>query len=280
MQRLMGQKTAACFQRCVGMDAINAVDSVTFEMDRKLGTEYHKRFRNFMLKMQEEDWTVDGAMTDVKGDRGLNPGKQADADLFCRVVERRKDGIVVRGCKAHQTGAVNSHWILVMPTLTMTKEDADFALSFVAPADAEGIFYIYGRQSCDTRKLEGGQFDMGNKEFGGHEAMLIRRPLRSLGEVFSARVQFTARWSSVSRDSPQLRRLQGGRGRRADRRGGPGGRLQRRQQGLAREGQAHRDDTPQRDALLLRHRLLGRGPQDGLGQLPHRPAAGQRLQAT
>ncbi|HSD93796.1 MAG TPA: 4-hydroxyphenylacetate 3-hydroxylase N-terminal domain-containing protein, partial [Syntrophales bacterium] len=173
MQRLMGQKTAACFQRCVGMDAINAVDSTTFEMDKKLGTEYHKRFRNFLLKMQEEDWTVDGAMTDVKGDRGLNPGKQADPDLFCRIVEKRKDGIVVRGCKAHQTGAVNSHWILVMPTLTMSKEDADFALSFVAPADAKGIFYIYGRQSCDTRKLEGGQFDMGNKEFGGHEAMMI-----------------------------------------------------------------------------------------------------------
>ena len=82
MQRLMGQKTAACYQRCVGMDAINAVDSVTFEMDQKLGTEYHKRFRKFLLRMQEEDWTVDGAMTDVKGDRNLNPGKQADPDLF------------------------------------------------------------------------------------------------------------------------------------------------------------------------------------------------------
>ncbi len=173
MQRLMGQRTAACFQRCVGMDAVNAVDSVTFEMDAKLGTDYHRRFRNFMLRMQEEDWTVDGAMTDVKGDRGLGPSKQADPDLFCRVVERRKEGIVVRGCKAHQTGALNSHWILVMPTLTMTREDADFALSFAAPADAEGIVYIYGRQSCDTRKLEGGRFDMGNREFGGHEAMMI-----------------------------------------------------------------------------------------------------------
>jgi 4-hydroxybutyryl-CoA dehydratase/vinylacetyl-CoA-Delta-isomerase len=173
MQRLMGQKTAACFQRCVGMDAINAVDSVTFEMDKKLGTEYHKRFTNFLLKMQEEDWTVDGAMTDVKGDRGLSPSKQPDPDMFCRIVEKRKDGIVVRGCKAHQTGAINSHWILVMPTSTMTKDDADYALSFVAPADAEGIIYIYGRQSCDTRKLEGGQFDMGNKNFGGHEAMMI-----------------------------------------------------------------------------------------------------------
>jgi 4-hydroxybutyryl-CoA dehydratase/vinylacetyl-CoA-Delta-isomerase len=173
MQRLMGQKTGACFQRCVGMDAINAVDSVTFEMDQKLGTQYHERFNKFLLRMQEKDWTVDGAMTDPKGDRSLSPGRQADPDLYTRVVERRKDGIVVRGAKAHQTGAVNSHWILVMPTMTMTKEDSDYALSFAAPADAEGIFYIYGRQSCDTRKLEGGQIDVGNREFGGHEALMI-----------------------------------------------------------------------------------------------------------
>ena len=173
MQRLLGQKTGACFQRCVGMDAINAVDSVTFEMDQKLGTHYHERFNKFLLMMQEKDLTVDGAMTDPKGDRYLSPAKQADPDLYTRVVEKKKDGIVVRGAKAHQTGAVNSHWILVMPTITMTKEDSDYALCFAAPADAEGVFYIYGRQSCDTRKLEGGEIDVGNREFGGHEALMI-----------------------------------------------------------------------------------------------------------
>ena len=173
MQRLLGQKTSACFQRCVGMDAINAVDSVTFEMDKKLGTTYHSRFEKFLLMMQEEDMTVDGAMTDPKGDRGLSPSQQADPDLFVHVVEKREDGIVVSGAKAHQTGAINSHWILVMPTIAMGKEDADYAVSFVAPADAEGIFYIYGRQSCDTRKLEGGSIDVGNKKFGGHEALMV-----------------------------------------------------------------------------------------------------------
>lgn len=173
MQRLLGQKTASCFQRCVGMDAINAADSVTFEMDQKLGTNYHERFINFLKRMQEEDWTVDGAMTDPKGDRGLPPHKQADPDLYVHVTEKRADGIVVRGAKAHQTGAINSHWILVMPTIAMGKEDADYALSFVAPADAEGIFYIYGRQSCDTRKLENGDIDVGNKQFGGHEALMV-----------------------------------------------------------------------------------------------------------
>ena len=173
MQRLMGQKTAACFQRCVGMDAINAVDSVAFEMDRKLGTQYHERFLRFLKRMQEEDWTVDGAMTDPKGDRNLPPGKQADPDLYTRVVKKTREGIVVRGAKAHQTGAVNSHWILVMPTITMAKEDSDYALSFVAPADEKGILYIYGRQSCDTRKLEGGEIDVGNRQFGGHEALMV-----------------------------------------------------------------------------------------------------------
>ncbi|MDF2501818.1 MAG: abfD [Anaerosporomusa subterranea] len=173
MQRLLGQKTAACFQRCVGMDAINAVDSVTFEMDAKLGTNYHERFTNFLLQMQEEDWTVDGAMTDPKGNRGLAPSKQADPDLYVRVVEKRADGIVVSGAKAHQTGALNSHWILVMPTIALDKADAAYAVSFVLPADAEGILYIYGRQSCDTRKLEGGDIDVGNRNFGGHEALMV-----------------------------------------------------------------------------------------------------------
>ncbi|MDF2571457.1 MAG: abfD [Sporomusa sp.] len=173
MQRLLGQKTAACFQRCVGMDAINAVDSVTFEMDKKLGTDYHKRFTEFLLQMQAEDWTVDGAMTDPKGDRSLSPSKQVDPDLFVHIVEKREDGIVVCGAKAHQTGAINSHMILVMPTIAMVKEDADYAVSFAAPADAEGVFYIYGRQSCDTRKLEGGDIDVGNKQFGGHEALMV-----------------------------------------------------------------------------------------------------------
>jgi len=173
MQRLMGQKTASCFQRCVGMDAMNAVDSVTFEMDQRLGTEYHKRFLKFLQMVQDEDLTVDGAMTDVKGDRSLAPHQQADLDLYVHVVEKNEKGVIVRGAKAHQTGAVNSHWILVMPTIAMGKEDADYAISFVAPADAEGIYYIYGRQSCDTRKMEGGTIDVGNANYGGHEAMMV-----------------------------------------------------------------------------------------------------------
>ena len=173
MQRLLGQKTASCFQRCVGMDAFNAVFSTSYEVDRKYGTHYHENFKKFMIHCQDNDLTVDGAMTDPKGDRSKAPHAQADPDLFLRVVERREDGIVVCGAKAHQTGMVNSHEVIVMPTQSMGPEDKDYAVSFAVPTDAKGIFMIVGRQSCDTRKLEGSELDVGNSEFGGMEALVV-----------------------------------------------------------------------------------------------------------
>ncbi len=174
MQRLLGQKTGSCFQRCVGMDAFNAIFSTTFEIDQKYGTTYHKRFVDYLKYVQENDLTVDGAMTDPKGDRSLAPSKQADPDMYLHIVGENKDGIIVRGAKAHQTGAVNSHEHLIMPTIAMREEDKDYAVSFAVPSDAEGVFMVYGRQSCDTRKMEeGADIDVGNSEFGGHEALVI-----------------------------------------------------------------------------------------------------------
>lgn len=174
MQRLMGQKTASCFQRCVGLDAFNAIYSTTFEIDAVHGTDYHKRFIEYMKYVQENDLTVDGAMTDPKGDRSLSPSQQEDKDLYLRVVEVRPDGIVVRGAKAHQTGAVNSHEHLIMPTIALKEQDREYAVSFAVPGDAEGVIMVYGRQSCDTRKMEeGADIDVGNTQFGGHEALVI-----------------------------------------------------------------------------------------------------------
>ncbi|MBQ9644074.1 MAG: 4-hydroxyphenylacetate 3-hydroxylase family protein [Lachnospiraceae bacterium] len=174
MQRLLGQKTGVCFQRCVGMDAINAVYSTTYEVDQKYKTEYHARFLEFLKYVQENDLTVDGAMTDPKGDRGLPPSRQADPDLFLHIVEKNEKGIIVNGAKAHQTGSVNSHEHLIMPTQAMKEEDKAYAVSFAVPADAEGIVMIYGRQSCDTRKLEGNNcMDCGNCRFGGQEALFV-----------------------------------------------------------------------------------------------------------
>jgi 4-hydroxybutyryl-CoA dehydratase/vinylacetyl-CoA-Delta-isomerase len=173
MLRLLGQKTGVCFQRCVGMDALIALSSVTYELDQKLGTQYYARFNDFLKYVQRDDLVCNGAMTDVKGDRSLRPSQQKDPDLYMRVVEKRKDGIIVRGAKAHQTGAVNSHEIIAMPTLAMGEEDRDYAVSFSTPSDAKGVSHIIGRQPSDTRRLEGNEIDLGNVRYAGHEALVV-----------------------------------------------------------------------------------------------------------
>ena len=173
MQRKLGQLTGTCFQRCVGMDAFNALHSVTFEIDEKHNTEYHKNFINFLTEMHKYNLVIGGAMTDVKGDRSKLPHEQEDEDVYLRIVKRTQDGVYVKGAKAHQTGCINSHWMVVMPTLRLSDKDKDYAIVGAIPVDAEGITYIYGRQSCDTRSMEPGEYDVGNKYFAGQEAMVI-----------------------------------------------------------------------------------------------------------
>nr|MBV6629979.1 hypothetical protein [Oceanococcus sp. HetDA_MAG_MS8] len=173
MQRRLGQLTGTCFQRCVGMDAFNALYSVTYEMDEAHGTDYHTRLKAFLTRMHAGNFVVGGAMTDVKGDRGLAPHQQADPDLFLRIVRRDEQGVYVSGAKAHQTGCLNSHYMVVMPTMRLTEADTDYAVVGAVPVDAPGITYIYGRQSCDTRSMEEGDIDVGNAQYGGQEAMVI-----------------------------------------------------------------------------------------------------------
>jgi len=172
MQRRLGQLTGTCFQRCVGMDALNALHSVTFEIDAAHGTGYHRRFLEFLREVQRRGLVIGGAMTDVKGDRSKPPHQQADPDLYLHVTRRTEDGVYVSGAKAHQTGCINSHWLIVMPTIRLGEQDRDYAVVGAVPVDADGITYIYGRQSCDTRAMDG-ELDAGNAGYAGQEAMVI-----------------------------------------------------------------------------------------------------------
>ena len=77
-------------------------------------------------------------MTDVKGDRSKSPSQQADPDLFVRVTRRTPQGVYISGAKAHQTGCVNSHWLIVMPTMRLEAADKDYAIVGAVPVDASG----------------------------------------------------------------------------------------------------------------------------------------------
>jgi 4-hydroxybutyryl-CoA dehydratase/vinylacetyl-CoA-Delta-isomerase len=173
MQRELGRRTGTCFQRCVGLDAIGACHSVTFDIDAEKGTDYHRRFLAFLKRAQTANVVIGGAMTDPKGDRSRPPHLQDDPDLFLRIVKRDADGITISGAKMHQTGAVNSHWLIVMPTMRMTEADKDWAFVGALRVDAPGLTYVVGRQTNDTRIVDGGALDAGNAQFAGQESMIV-----------------------------------------------------------------------------------------------------------
>ena len=173
MLREMGRKTACCFQRCAGLDCMNTLYAITYDIDQASGTRYHPRFVDFLKYIQDNDLVTAACMTDSKGDRSLSPSKQEDRDQYMHVVEEKKEGIVVRGAKLHITGGVNSHELLVVPTRALGEEDRDFAVAFAVPADTEGVTFIYGRQPSDRRRLEEIPLDTGNLYYGGCEAMVV-----------------------------------------------------------------------------------------------------------
>ena len=173
MQRELGRRTGTCFQRCVGLDALSACHSVTFDIDAKHGTAYHQRFLTFLKRAQSANVVIGGAMTDPKGDRSKPPHQQSDLDLFLRVARRDERGLYVSGAKMHQTGAVNSHWLIFMPTMRMTEHDRDWAVVGAVRVDAPGLTYVVGRQTNDTRVVDGGDLDAGNARFAGQEALIV-----------------------------------------------------------------------------------------------------------
>ena len=139
MVRTNCRLAGGCMQRCMGMDALNAISVATWEMDQALGTEYYPVYLEYMKKYQENQWIGNCAQTDIKGDRKARPHEQKDPDVYLHVVERRKDGIVVRGCKTHIGIAPVAEELIIVPTRALTKEEDDWAVAFAIPADTKGV---------------------------------------------------------------------------------------------------------------------------------------------
>jgi aromatic ring hydroxylase len=119
MTRMLCQKVAGCIQRCMGIDAVNAIYNVSYEADKvnKGATQYHENFKKWLIRFQTEDLVGCCAQTDVKGDRMRRPADQQDPDAYVRIKERRSDGIVVSGCKLHISEASVADEVLVVPTI-------------------------------------------------------------------------------------------------------------------------------------------------------------------
>ena len=205
VNRKVANFVGTCHQRCTGLDCLSTLAIVTYDIDKKYGTHYNKNFIEFLKHMQKNDLTGNAGVTDVKGDRSLGPSEQVDKDMYLHMVERRDDGIVVRGAKAHQTGSLSSHEIIVLPTRAMSKSDKDYAVSFAIPSDTKGLIHVVGRSTLDMRELDG--CDIGNIYYSKYCPTLIfndvfvpRERIFMCGETEFAS-EMVVRFSSFHRQS-------------------------------------------------------------------------------
>lgn len=139
MTKVLCHQCGGCIQRCMGIDALNALSVITYECDEALGTTYYDNFIEYMKFFQENDLAASCASTDAKGDRSKRPSEQENPDAYLRVIETRDDGIVVRGAKQCITNTPYVDEIIAVPCRMMMPDDNDYAVAFAIPGDWEGV---------------------------------------------------------------------------------------------------------------------------------------------
>lgn len=142
INRILCHMAGNCIARCVGIDGLHSIGIMSYETDKAFGTNYYQRYLDYFKYFQDNDLSSAGAVMDVKGDRALRPHEQVDPDLYLRVVEKKKNGVIVRGAKAHTSHAVVCDEIIVLPSRGLTEKDKDYAIAFAIPTDTKGITYV------------------------------------------------------------------------------------------------------------------------------------------
>lgn len=163
-----------CIYRCVGYDAMHALEATTWEMDQKLGTEYHPRFIEYLKMVQKRDLSVAGALTEPRGSRKKKTLDWPDPYLSLKIVDRSSDGIVVRGAKINISGAFASHELIVLPQSSHSEGEEDYAVAFAVPVDTKGITYIcqYSPYSAERDQTDD-IYELGNPMFGQRETSMV-----------------------------------------------------------------------------------------------------------
>jgi 4-hydroxybutyryl-CoA dehydratase/vinylacetyl-CoA-Delta-isomerase len=143
-----------CGYRCITGDALHAVWAITDAVDKKYHTDYHQNAVNLVKNVQKNDWILEAAATDPKGDRSKGPNEQADPDLYLHVVEKKKESIVVRVARPHGTATAYLNMLLVFGTVPPNESAKDYSFAFFTPVDTEGITFVCRPPSIPSEPKE------------------------------------------------------------------------------------------------------------------------------
>lgn len=141
------------------MTLLTAADRISEKRPQAVGA-IHK----YVDFVQKNDLRVTQCITDAKGDRSKHPADQQDPDAYVRVVDRKDDGVVIRGAKLHISGASLGHELMTIPTKSMRPGEEDYSIACMVPVNAPGVKIVnttYAPRHEDTRDFPvSGQYHM------------------------------------------------------------------------------------------------------------------------
>ena len=157
----------------MGVDALAAAGYTAAKMDKQLGTNYTEAIEDYRTHLKKTDPAITGAITDVKGNRALHASAQKQhKDFYVRVVDRQKDGIIVRGAKMHISSTPAANEIVVSPCRAHGEADKDYAVVFATPLNTKGITLLTappGQYDAGRVSREEAQWDW-PINMGGHSS--------------------------------------------------------------------------------------------------------------
>lgn len=104
---------------------------------------FGENIKNYYRHVRDNDLLMTHTLINPQANRAVSASGQSDPFLAARVVEKRQDGILVRGARMLATFPLADE-IIVFPSTVLKSgvEDRPYAMAFALPVDTKGLKFI------------------------------------------------------------------------------------------------------------------------------------------
>ena len=119
------------------------------------GREYGANIEAYYEYVRENDLVLTHTLINPQSNRGVGPSKQADPFIAARVVEKRDEGVLIRGARMLATLPIADE-IMVFPSTVVRsgQDDVPYSIAFAIPVSAKGLKFV-----CRESFASDSQFD-------------------------------------------------------------------------------------------------------------------------
>ncbi|HZW84544.1 MAG TPA: 4-hydroxyphenylacetate 3-monooxygenase, oxygenase component [Nitrososphaerales archaeon] len=109
----------------------------------KEGKDFESNIELYYQEVREKDLLLTHTLINPQSNRAVGPSKQADPFIAARVVEKKDEGVVIRGARMLATLPIADE-IMVFPSTVVRsgQDDMPYCIAFALPVSAKGLKFI------------------------------------------------------------------------------------------------------------------------------------------